>query len=136
LLGEDGDGGVGDRGMARSWTRRGSTSSWARRRSTGTRGGAEDEACRGRGVATAGARGRGSAPRGIRAVGQVGVAEGARVEGEDVVVGGLDEEEGGATEASWMAGACRGAPVRHGDRAVAEGALAAAWERSRRLWLL
>ena len=35
LLGEDGDGGVGDRSMARSWTRRGSTSSWARGRARG-----------------------------------------------------------------------------------------------------
>ena len=48
----------------------------------------------GRGVATAGARGRGSAPRGVHVAGQVGVAEDAEVEGEDVVVSGLDEEEG------------------------------------------
>ena len=46
-------------------------------------GGVEDEACRGRGVATAGARGRGSARRGIRAAGQVGDAdtEGLRARG-------------------------------------------------------
>ena len=42
-------------------------------------GGAEDEACRGRGVATTGARGQGSARRGVRAAGQVGDADTERL---------------------------------------------------------